>query len=140
MTTTHWGLVIKTNEYAGNFERELCAHCTGQIGECGVGEEYITKENQKKFQNIVINRSGEDGCPRPCEIWLSDDGASYTSVIIYFEDKPSQKSIDIIKSRSNTFVDAVKEKDKYMSKNLAKFKILGFKLIEFKSEETEIEV
>jgi len=31
--------VIDTNSYAGNFEREMCAHLTGYVGECGTGEE-----------------------------------------------------------------------------------------------------
>lgn len=30
-------LVADTNQYAGNFERELCAYITGQYGECSVG-------------------------------------------------------------------------------------------------------
>ncbi len=28
--------VIDTDTYAGNFEREMCAYVTGQIGECEV--------------------------------------------------------------------------------------------------------
>ena len=29
----HFLLVIDTNSYAGNFERQLCAYVTGQIGD-----------------------------------------------------------------------------------------------------------
>ena len=36
---TEWTFVIDTNEYAGNFEREMCAWLTGQVGECDVGKE-----------------------------------------------------------------------------------------------------
>ena len=32
-------IIIDTDEYSGNFEREMCAYCTGQVGECEVGEE-----------------------------------------------------------------------------------------------------
>ena len=31
-------IIIDTSDYAGNFERELCAYVTGLIGESGVGE------------------------------------------------------------------------------------------------------
>jgi len=45
--------IIDTNEYAGNFEREMCAYCTGQIGDCGVGE-----EEAEKFEKILCRFSG----------------------------------------------------------------------------------
>lgn len=32
-------VIVDTTHYAGNFERELCAWLTGQVGECGVGAE-----------------------------------------------------------------------------------------------------
>ena len=34
-----WVFIIDTNQYAGNFERAMCAYCTGMIGQCEVGEE-----------------------------------------------------------------------------------------------------
>ena len=33
--------VIDTKQYAGNFEREMCAHITGHIGECEVGRDMV---------------------------------------------------------------------------------------------------
>ena len=36
-------LIIDTEQYSGNFEREMCAFITGQIGECGVGRELADK-------------------------------------------------------------------------------------------------
>ena len=47
-----YGFVVRTNLYAGNFEREICAYMTGVIGECGVGDEYEDDELASKFQNI----------------------------------------------------------------------------------------
>ena len=35
----HYLFVIDTDIYAGNFERQMCAYITGQIGECEVGKE-----------------------------------------------------------------------------------------------------
>lgn len=123
----YWGLIIRTNKYAGNFERDLCAHCTGQIGECGVGGYYITNENKNLFNgknnigDIITHITDEDdGCRRPCSMWIGDEileEGIYTSVIIYFEDKPSQNAINIIKERSKTFLDAVKEKARGLLSN-----------------------
>ena len=36
--------VIDTDSYSGNFEREMCAYCTGQIGDCEVGIEHADNE------------------------------------------------------------------------------------------------
>lgn len=66
--------IIDTDSYSGNFERELCAYITGQVGECGVGEEYskIFQEQfpaeYKIFKNLVYHKLKEDECRRPCDI------------------------------------------------------------------------
>lgn len=44
-------LLVKTNCYAGNFERELCAFMTGQVGDCEVGDEFVEEEIQKMISN-----------------------------------------------------------------------------------------
>lgn len=63
-----WGFVIDTDKYAGNFERELCAHITGHIGECGVGEDFIEEGVAEFFENIV-EVPDEHSCRRPCSIF-----------------------------------------------------------------------
>lgn len=60
-----FGIVIDTEQYSGNFERELCAFLTGRIGECEVGQEYA--HENPLFDN-VIDKPDEHGCRRPCEI------------------------------------------------------------------------
>ena len=37
--TAPWTFIIDTEQYAGNFERQMAAWITGVIGGCGVGEE-----------------------------------------------------------------------------------------------------
>lgn len=32
-----YSIVVETDSYAGNFEREMCAFMTGHIGKCEVG-------------------------------------------------------------------------------------------------------
>lgn len=66
-----FAFVIDTNSYSGNFEREMCAYITGQVGDCGVGGEYakmFEKESQYVFENI--NQEHDDnGTARPCTIY-----------------------------------------------------------------------
>ncbi len=80
-------LIIDTNLYTGNFEREMCAHITGEIGECMVGEDYIAdvddiaeeldmpvekvSEIMQWMQDFVVQRYDE-GCYRPCEIYPTE--------------------------------------------------------------------
>jgi hypothetical protein len=66
-------IALDTNQYAGNFERELCAYLTGRVGECGVGENFISHfTNESKFPdwweaNINLEPD-EHGCMRPATI------------------------------------------------------------------------
>lgn len=77
-----YGIVIDTDKYSGNFEREITAYCTGQLGDCGVGSEYaevfesdvaegkIPKHLVEEIENKILQVSDE-GCYRPCEIYPS---------------------------------------------------------------------
>lgn len=73
---------IDANEYSGNFEREMCAYVTGQIGECEVGRTLAAEtrrqlsrpETDKIFEwieeHIVQEADDSDSpCYRPCAIW-----------------------------------------------------------------------
>lgn len=74
-----YGIIIDTDMYAGNFERDLTAYCTGTVGECGVGDDYaelfkednISKELIKEIQDKIDHVADEHGCYRPCEIYPS---------------------------------------------------------------------
>ncbi len=67
---------IDTKDYSGNFEREMCAFVTGQVGECEVGLEFTedAAEELKSFkwieEHIVQEADDADSpCLRPCAIW-----------------------------------------------------------------------
>lgn len=69
----HFILCLDTDQYAGNFERELTAYCTGAIGDCEVGEdqmeyffEEVPQEFHKAFENKIISLPDEHGTSRPC--------------------------------------------------------------------------
>ena len=65
--------VVDTDQYAGNFERELCAFVTGHIGECGVGaeeaEEFRKDHLENPFEKAILHYPDEHGCSRPVSIW-----------------------------------------------------------------------
>ena len=66
-----FAFVIDTNSYAGNFEREMAAYLTGEVGECGVGEEEadsFPKGSKVQFSNVAFH-ADENGCRRPVEIY-----------------------------------------------------------------------
>lgn len=65
-------LVIDTTDYAGSFERELCAYITGQIGECGVGAKQaemfkneVEKDIAEWFEENVEDTPDHNGVFRP---------------------------------------------------------------------------
>lgn len=71
---------IDTTEYSGNFEREMCAFVTGQIGDCEVGRKLAAEarfqlsapELDRVFQWIeehIVQESDDNGCCRPVSIW-----------------------------------------------------------------------
>ena len=77
-------VIIDTDKYAGNFERDMCAFITGEIGDCGVGDEYQTMalkeldpEAKRWFEYNIGSVTDEHGCSRPVEIyetsgWFND--------------------------------------------------------------------
>lgn len=100
-----WIFVIKTNKYAGNFERQMCAYCTGVLGECGVGgkerEIFLREagENDEKFSKSVLLLPHCDGCNRPCSIW----GPDYKDVAIFFHERPTDEMIGLMISRAHEY-------------------------------------
>lgn len=90
--------VVDTKEYAGNFERELVAWMTGQVGECEVGDEEaslakgeLTPEDAEWFEDHVRREADENGCRRPAILiatpGLWNDGHGNVHPDGYPEDK-----------------------------------------------------
>lgn len=132
-------LLINTNSYAGNFEREMTAYCTGVIGECEVGEEEIENFNNQIanhfnisedfFENVLEQRPDEDGCYRPCQM-EKDKYGEYNSVGINFYQKPTEKEIEIIKYAANEFC-----KERHI-----KLKDFSLKILEIYENEETIDI
>lgn len=123
--------IIKTDQYAGNFERELCAYCTGVVGDCGVGEEERNKfiddyseEKADEMWELLEQRFDDNGCARPVSV-----GFPNTTLEIYFHSRPTREVINMIKERANKF-----ELKDYKG-SLKPLSILGFRM---KKETTTI--
>lgn len=76
--------IIDTDQYAGNFERQMVGYITGQYGECEVGEEEAqlfwdhfdgddTLVQNLRFGSTIFDGvtpfPDEHGCNRPATIW-----------------------------------------------------------------------
>lgn len=145
-------LVADTNQYAGNFERELCAYITGQYGECSVGADIAKSEIEDyQIQNLnwwkenIVNEPDEYGTYRPVSIYKTEgyfnNGMgkiyedkdplyskpkypAYLSVAIFINEKPPVAVIKEFKERTHSFFD------NEMTEKKKNFKIVGFRLIE----------
>lgn len=88
-------LIVDTEEYAGNFEREMCAYMTGKIGDCEVGREEqkvfyedINKDVAEWFDTNVGEFQDSHGVYRPVRLsptpgWFSDGVGNYYKELDY---------------------------------------------------------
>jgi hypothetical protein len=130
-----FAFIVDTDQYAGNFEREMTAFLTGRIGDCEVGEELI-EELPISFDN-VLDVADDHGCYRPTSCWQSPDSVANNSVAIFFETRPTQEQIDFMKERVKSFDEA---RMAQFLKDVKIINILGFRLIEFHSTTKEEKV
>lgn len=137
-----YGVVIYTNKYAGNFERQLCAYITGTIGYCEVGKEYAKIYDEEcpsdPFGDFIDLVGDDHGCFRPVSIWNdSYCQETYSALIIYFSYAPTKELIDIIRERAEKYNSVAGKYDKQEG-----LEILDIKVFERKVTvvDTEIEV
>jgi hypothetical protein len=139
---TQYGVVVKTNKYAGNFERAMTAYCTGRVGECGVGEDLVplfmadfNLEEQDcdddPFWDALDFVSDDHGCPRPCTIYDSND--RYQSVLMFFVDRPTKKQIDIIQERATMFSKDARALEIMDILHPGTIEVLGLEVLEIKT-------
>lgn len=146
--STHYGVVIPTDLYAGNFEREMTAYCTGRIGDCEVGDDLVPLFNaafgleqcgqdceEDPFWDS-LHWEDQEGCSRPCRIYGQPN---YKSVIIFFQDKPTKQQIEVIDQRAKAFSQDPKVVELMRSKS-SKPKVVGkLKVVKFECTETVME-
>jgi hypothetical protein len=155
--------VAHTNLYSGNFERQLTAYATGQVGECEVGDEYALEFNEEvdpdlaaQFSEMIKQVADEDnGCRRPTEIWptpgrgnngygvhfdIKDDKKhhpAYESVAMFFSERPTDEMIALMKVRCHEFAENGMNYSGFGERE--ELKILGFQLLHRKTVTAVIE-
>jgi len=155
----YWAFIIDTNRYAGNFERELCAYCTGHVGDCGVGQDmaevFFKEVEEDPFEEYILPTPDEHGCCRPVSIWptpdWSNDGMgketrlepgqapknpAYMSVAIFFHVEPPEELCSIIMERCKGWevIDKGRDNPKFTDGVIEKFR-----LVEIKTTMEEVE-
>lgn len=129
---TRYTLVVDTDAYAGNFERQLTAYCTGMADPSGVGEPEalafraaMPQEVFDHFGTIMSTRSDENDHHHYARILptsgrLNDKGRhfdaselapelrkafpmAYESVGIFFDEIPPRELLDILLVRAEEF-------------------------------------
>jgi len=68
--------VIDTDEYAGNFEREITTYITGIVGDCGRDMKIqahvrplIPSDRLDMFDDLIGSESDDNGCRRPAKTY-----------------------------------------------------------------------
>ncbi len=105
-------IVIETNLYAGNFERDLCAYATGAYGQCDVGQELAELADTElaelgyevgEISDYTEAMCDDRGCYRPTSIWNSGNNTGYNDVIIFLQEPLSDKAYNVVKERVEEF-------------------------------------
>ncbi len=109
-------VAVDTNRYAGNFEREMVAFMTGQIGECGVGDAEADEakealKNLDWFEEHTVQVADDNACERPASIWptperLLDAPASrpmYNSVAYFVDEVPPREVLAELTTRAQDY-------------------------------------
>jgi len=105
-------IIVDTTEYTGNFERQLVAWMTGQVGECGVGSNLLDRARSgmskklRAFCDYSIVRMPDDSeypCHRPASIWPDPTTGDYTSVATFFNKELPEDLRDELSDRAHFF-------------------------------------
>ena len=114
--TCVWFFIVDTNKLA-TFDREMCAYMTGVCGEYGGYNEAADFEDdegedlQEEFDRAICRYTPpgvcvEDDYERISDIYASPSGKNQmNSIVIYFEEKPTDKLIEIMKRRATEYAE-----------------------------------
>lgn len=110
--------IIDTDQYSGNFEREMTAYLTGCVGECGVGDEYVDLFKKENVNNITFDNVmfiQDRGCARPCSIeitpgWFNDGIGNVYRENCFDEKQVLKKYSDSVRSYESVYI---KQKENY---------------------------
>ena len=155
--------VIVTNLYAGNFEREMTAYMTGQLGDCGVGGEEAEIARAELDPDVLewlddchLQVADDHGNDRPCSIWppvpdAYPESGVYSAVAVFLNEVPTPDVVAVLKARALRFAEmyrlgtATHSQRVFSTGQFAHFtgepmSILGFELIDWHVEITRTRV
>lgn len=132
-------LAIMTNSYAGNFERELCAHLFGWASEFASDDAEKLSEQAQKFWSAkhnmdtfdLIDIYEDEHGPTCCELY----GDKCFGINVKFSSNPSEFMSDIVE-RIESFPEAFLKTSKFAGKT--KIKMLSYKLVRVSHEEATL--
>lgn len=158
-------IVIDTTSFTGNYERELCAYLTGQLGDCGVGSAMaeLAEEELKHlnwWNDNICPQESDEGSEfyRPCSIWPTEGlsylgepikpnqkiAPAYFSVAIFVEELPPEEVLEEMLERLKVFAKNPEKVyiDNGFNKRLDSKELIitGYRLIEPKVEKVLVEV
>ena len=137
--------VVDTNQYAGNFERELVAYMTGRLGDCNVGSEEALEfyqdmglwgdksppvecwEDLRNPFDFIIPEADDHGCFRPATICPSPGPKPqlYNSVACFMSRCPNSEETKLLAERAYQFAEKTK-RNPLLVEPIA---ILGFRIV-----------
>ena len=114
-----WGFIIDTDGYAGNFEREMCAYLTGEIGECGVGDKSIDdEEDYSIFADALVRVQDDHHCQRPVSIYPTP-GFYNNGMGFEYKEGQEKEAIDaLIKSTKDYYTPLINTAERHKEKAL----------------------
>jgi hypothetical protein len=141
-------VVIDTNQYSGNFEREMGMYITGQaLAYIGGGSAWYRELAEKElepeadgflpFEDRLMNFVGDDleHCWPRYVYMVTDVNDEHNSVGLYFRERPPESVLKVVKERAEKFCNLVtppEEPGKCFSGPPRDLKIQGYRLITIK--------
>lgn len=123
-------LMIKTSGRANNYERELTAFLTDAVGDCGVGDDWVSwadsddiYEEESENYLSVLQVPNEYGCYRPCCIGAS--GNLFDTVVIFFT------ILEDAKTAQERLNGGYREEDLLNLKKHFNFEVIESKIIKY---------
>jgi hypothetical protein len=97
----YYALIIDTDQYSGNFEREMASYCTGL--EFPRGEEYIMDDIQHADwweEHVYLYSADSDDYPEGCSIWQTP-GFYNNGMGWHYVDTPENRELAKVKCRES---------------------------------------
>lgn len=108
---TKYMFVIDTDSYAGNFEREISAFCTG------VASEYGPEDTSETFQDTFpemyeifkskvdcgVKSFGDGECKDPCTLTYTPGYVSYPFIGAYEKDEVPDNALELLSKAANDY-------------------------------------